>query len=54
MFPLTLKLPRYKESYIVSIVDKVVGTVEFCKKLKLNVKLSSLTVLMNFIIFYRG
>ena len=54
MFPLTLKLPRYKESYIVSMVDKVVGTVEFCKKLKLNVKLSSLTVLMNFIIFYRG
>lgn len=54
MFPLTLKLPRYKESYIVSIVDKVVGTVEFCKKLKLNVKLSGLTVLMHFIIFYRG
>ena len=34
MFPLTLKLPRYKESYIVSIVDKITRLFNRTKKLK--------------------
>ena len=32
MFPINLTLPRYAESWIVSLVDKVVGTYEFSKK----------------------
>ena len=32
MFPIYLSLPKYAESWIVSLVDKVVGTYEFSKK----------------------
>ena len=35
MFPLYITLPQYLESWIVSIVDKVVGTYEFLEKLSL-------------------
>lgn len=34
MFPLYISLPKYAESWIVSSVDKVVGTYEFCQKFK--------------------
>ena len=33
MWPLTVKLPKYKESYIVTFVDKYCATVEFFKYL---------------------
>lgn len=32
MFPINLALPKYAESWLVSIVDKVVGGREFCRK----------------------
>ncbi len=32
MFPITLRVPRYAESWVVNIVDKVVGIYEFGKK----------------------
>lgn len=32
MFPINLALPKYAESWIVSLVDKVAGTYEFSKK----------------------
>lgn len=32
MFPVDIKLPKYKESWLVSTVDKALGTVEFSKK----------------------
>ncbi|MGM9850271.1 MAG: HD domain-containing protein [Bacilli bacterium] len=35
MFPLYITLPQYLESWIVSIVDKVVGSYEFLEKLSL-------------------
>ena len=35
MFPLYLSLPQYLESWVVSIVDKVVGTYEFLEKITL-------------------
>lgn len=34
MFPLYISLPKYAESWIVSSIDKVVGTYEFCQKFK--------------------
>ena len=35
MFPLYITLPQYLESWIVSIVDKIVGTYEFFEKISL-------------------
>ena len=35
MFPLNIFLPEYMESWIVSIVDKIVGTYEFLEKYSL-------------------
>lgn len=32
MFPVNIALPKYLESWIVSIVDKIVGTYEFLEK----------------------
>lgn len=34
MFPINLSVPKYAESWVVSFVDKVVGTIEFSKKYK--------------------
>ena len=31
MWPLTVRLPRYKESFIVSTADKICATIEFCR-----------------------
>ena len=39
MWPLTVKLPKYKESYIVTFVDKYCATVEFFKYLNKKFKL---------------
>ena len=36
MFPINIKPPRFKEGWLVSIVDKVVGSIEFGSKLKYN------------------
>jgi uncharacterized protein len=35
MFPAYITLPKYAESWIVSLVDKIVGTYEFMEKLAL-------------------
>ena len=35
MFPIYIALPQYLESWIVSIVDKIVGTYEFLEKISL-------------------
>ena len=35
MFPINISLPKYKESILVSIVDKLVATYEFSLKFKL-------------------
>lgn len=32
MFPIDIKIPKYAESWIVSSIDKVLGTLEFGKK----------------------
>lgn len=32
MFPVNMSIPRYAESWVVNVVDKVVGTCEFSKK----------------------
>lgn len=32
MFPVDIKIPKYAESWVVSLVDKVLGTFEFGKK----------------------
>jgi len=34
MFPLNATLPKYAESWVVNIVDKVVGAMEFSRKFK--------------------
>lgn len=34
MFPINLSVPKYAESWVVSFVDKVIGTIEFSKKYK--------------------
>lgn len=34
MFPIYYSIPKYAESWIVSLTDKVVGTYEFCMKFK--------------------
>lgn len=34
MFPINLSVPKYAESWVVNLVDKVVGTLEFSKKYK--------------------
>ena len=39
MWPLTIKFPKYKESYIVTFVDKYCATVEFFKYLNKKYKL---------------
>jgi uncharacterized protein len=43
MFPMVLKLPKYKESYLVAFVDKVIGAVESLGKFRklLNYKILS-------------
>lgn len=33
MFPINLSVPKYAESWVVSVVDKVVGSYEFTRKL---------------------
>lgn len=35
MFPVNITLPKYLESWIVSITDKIVGTYEFLEKISL-------------------
>ncbi len=37
MFPINAKPPRYKESIVVSIIDKLVALVEFKRKIKINI-----------------
>ena len=34
MWPITAKFPRYKESYVVTMADKICATYEFCNGLK--------------------
>ena len=43
MWPLTWRLPRYKESYVVTIVDKYCATKEFFDSLKYAKKLKKIT-----------
>jgi len=38
MFPLNIRLPKYKESYVVSVADKVVATKEVCRFVKNKMK----------------
>ncbi len=40
MFPIDIKIPKYAESWVVSTVDKVIGTHEFCKKASKKLKYS--------------
>lgn len=37
MFPINLAVPKYAESWIVSLVDKIVGAMEFGKKIQYQV-----------------
>ena len=30
MFPMTVKLPKYRESYVITIIDKYCAVLEFC------------------------
>lgn len=50
MFPVTPYAPKYMESYIVSLVDKGIGLLEFNRKFKCDLKICALSVLMYFII----
>ena len=49
MFPIDIKIPKYLESWVVSVVDKVVSTYEFyhkaSKKLKYGLNLGFILVL---------
>ena len=38
MFPLNIRPPKYKESYIVSVADKVIATKEVCRFMKNKMK----------------
>lgn len=38
MFPIDIKIPKYAESWVVSTVDKVIGTYEFYKKASTKIK----------------
>lgn len=38
MFPIDIKIPKYAESWIVSTVDKVIGTHEFYRKVSTKLK----------------
>ena len=52
MFPVNLKVPRYKESWLVNMVDKTVGSSEFSMKLGYRFSYAAnfgLLVLFNFI-----
>lgn len=52
MFPINLALPKYAESWLVSFVDKVVGTKEFCHKFKYKLSYATnlyIIFLINFI-----
>lgn len=49
MFPINIKLPKYKESILVSLVDKVVATYEFSLKFKVKFKyVTNVFILMLF------
>ena len=50
MFPVTPYAPKYMESYIVSLVDKGIGLLEFNRKFKCDLKICALSVLIYFII----
>lgn len=51
MFPVVLTFPKYKESYLVAIVDKVIGTFEFLQKAKILIGFKMLSkVIPSFII----
>lgn len=42
MWPLTIKLPKYKESYVITVADKystILETADYCKRKFLNSKL---------------
>lgn len=41
MFPFYISIPIYKESWLVSLVDKVIGTCEFACKFKTKLKYST-------------
>lgn len=47
MFPLTLKLPRYRESYIVLLADKYCAVYETLAKSKTKVKVEHLEKMVN-------
>ncbi|MDD3453495.1 MAG: HD domain-containing protein [Bacilli bacterium] len=47
MFPINLAFPKYLESWVVSSVDKIVGTYEFSKKFK-----NQLSYATNFFIIF--
>lgn len=49
MFPINLALPKYAESWVVSLVDKIIGTYEFA--LKFNNKFNYTTNLFILFIF---
>ncbi len=52
MFPVDVKVPKYAESWIVSIVDKCVSTVEFKNKFKTQLSYSAnlfIIFMLNFI-----
>lgn len=48
MFPIYISLPKYAESWIVSLVDKFIGTYEFSKKFSYAINIY-LVFLINFI-----
>lgn len=48
MFPIGRKFPKYKESYLVSIIDKIVGTYEIFKYKRLVPFTTSLLLVINF------
>ncbi|MEG2322603.1 MAG: hypothetical protein RSB71_03895 [Bacilli bacterium] len=52
MFPINLRLPKYKESWLVSLYDKKVGIMEFGNKFKYQIQYSSnliLLLILNFV-----
>lgn len=53
MFPATLELPKYKETYLVSMADKVVALRE-CVKYKVPLKMGTLVLfIFNFLIIQK-
>ena len=53
MFPISIRIPKYIESWVVNVVDKSVASFEFCKKFKKQIGYAMNLYLIFFINFIK-